>query len=246
MRLDKALVAQGICRSRTEAQALLDAELISVDGRRGLKASAETAADAVLARHDTGPRFVSRGALKLEAALTKFGIDVAGKTALDVGASTGGFTECLLRRGIKSVIAIDVGHGQMATEIEADPRVQSREGVNARSLSPGDFPHPFDIIAVDVSFISLTLVLPALASLLTPSGDLVCLVKPQFEVGAAHLGKGGIVRDPKARAEALERVAGAANALGLRETARMVSPIEGSDGNTEFLLHLRLGEKQRL
>ncbi len=243
MRLDKALVAQGICRSRTEAQSLLDAELISVDGRRGLKASAETAADAVLARHDTGPRYVSRGALKLEAALTEFGIDVAGKTALDVGASTGGFTECLLRRGIKSVIAIDVGHGQMAAEIEADPRVQSREGVNARSLSLGDFPYLFDVIVVDVSFISLTLILPALAPLLTRLGDLICLVKPQFEVGAAHLGKGGIVRDPKARTEALERVAGAANALGLRETARMVSPIEGSDGNTEFLLHLRLGEK---
>lgn len=130
----------------------------------------------------------------------------------------------------------------MAAEIEADPRVQSREGVNARSLSPGDFPHLFDMIVVDVSFISLTLILPALAPLLLPSGDLICLVKPQFEVGAAHLGKGGIVRDPRARAEALERVAGAANALGLRETARMVSPIEGSDGNTEFLLHLRLGE----
>lgn len=242
MRLDKALVAQGICRSRTEAQTLLDAELISVDGRRGLKASAETAADAVLARHDTGPRFVSRGALKLEAALTEFGIDVTGKAALDVGASTGGFTECLLRRGIGSVIAIDVGHGQMAAEVASDPRVQSREGVNARSLSPSDFPQPFDIIVVDVSFISLTLILPALAPLLLPAGDLICLVKPQFEVGQAHLGKGGIVRDPKARAEALERVSGAAKALGLRETARTVSPIEGSDGNTEFLLHLQLRE----
>ncbi len=242
MRLDKALVARGICRSRTEAQTLLDAEMISVDGRRGLKASAETSATAVLARHDTGPRFVSRGALKLEAALTGFGVDVAGKQALDVGASTGGFTECLLRRGAGSVIAIDVGHGQMAAEIEADPRVQSREGINARSLSPGDFPHLFDVIVADVSFISLTLVLPALAPLLLPAGEMICLVKPQFEVGPAYLGKGGIVRDPKARTEALERVADAANALGLREAARTVSPIEGSDGNTEFLLHLRLGE----
>jgi len=242
MRLDKALVAQGLCRSRTEAQSLLDADLISVDGRRGLKASAETAAGAVLVRHDTGPRFVSRGAIKLETALTQFGIDVAGRKALDVGASTGGFTECLLRRCIASVIAVDVGHGQMAPEIEADPRVQSREGVNARSLSLSDFPHLFDVIVVDVSFISLTLILPALAPLLTPNGDLVCLVKPQFEVGAAHLGKGGIVRDPKARAEALERIAGAASALSLREAGRTVSPIEGSDGNTEFLLHLRLGE----
>ena len=238
MRLDKALVAAGVCRSRTEAQALLDAELISVNGKRGLKASAETAKDAVLARHDTGPRFVSRGALKLEGALSEFGIDVTGLNALDVGASTGGFTECLLRRGGASVIAVDVGHGQMAEGIASDPRVQSREGVNARSLTPADFPHPFGIIVVDVSFISLTLILPALAPLLAKGGSLICLVKPQFEVGAAHLGKGGIVRDAKARAEALERAAGAAQALGLRETGRMVSPIEGSNGNIEFLLRL--------
>ena len=238
MRLDKALVAAGVCRSRTEAQALLDAELISVNGKRGLKASAETASDAVLARHDTGPRFVSRGALKLEGALTEFGVDVAGLNALDVGASTGGFTECLLRRGVASVIAVDVGHGQMAQEIASDPRVQSREGVNARSLTPADFPHPFGLIVVDVSFISLTLILPALAPLLAEGGSLICLVKPQFEVGASHLGKGGIVRDAKARAEALERAASAAQALGLRETGRTVSPIEGSDGNVEFLLRL--------
>ncbi len=244
MRLDKALVALGICRSRAEAQTLLDAELVSVNGRRGLKASAETDAGDVLARHDTGPRFVSRGAHKLEGALAEFGIDAAGKNALDAGASTGGFTECLLRRGVQSVIAVDVGHGQMAPEIASDPRVQSREGVNARSLTLSDFPHPFEIIVADLSFISLTLVLPALAPLLTPSGDLVCLVKPQFEVGAAHLGKGGIVRDPKARAGALERVAGAAGALGLREIGRMTSPITGSDGNTEFLLHLQPKEKE--
>lgn len=239
MRLDKALVTGGICRSRGEAQTLLDAELISVNGRRGLKASAETAEDAVLARHDTGPRFVSRGALKLDGALTEFGMSVGGLNALDVGASTGGFTECLLRRGIQSVIAVDVGHGQMAAEIAADPRVQSREGINARSLVLSDFPHPFEIIVVDVSFISLSLILPALTPLLTDSGDLICLVKPQFEVGAAHLGKGGIVRSIKDRAEALERVSHAALALGLTEAARMVSPIEGSDGNTEFLLRLR-------
>ena len=245
MRLDKALVARGLCRSRTEAQALLAAGLISADGRRGLKASAETSEDAVLRRHDAGPRFVSRGALKLEGALTEFGLDAAGKTALDVGASTGGFTECLLRRGIASVVAVDVGHGQMAPEIASDPRVQSREGVNARFLTPADFPPPFapfDVIVADMSFISLTLVLPALAPLLADGGDLVCLVKPQFEVGHAHLGKGGIVRDPKARAAALERVVGASRALGLHEAGRMVSPIAGSDGNAEFLLRLQHGE----
>lgn len=242
MRLDTALVARGICRSRTEAQALLRAGLISVDGRRGLKASAEAAETAVLTRHDTGPRFVSRGALKLDAALTKFSLDVSGKTALDVGASTGGFTECLLRRGIGSVIAVDVGHGQMVPTIASDPRVESREGVNARFLSPADFPcpfEPFDLVVADMSFISLTLVLPALRPLLAASGEMVCLVKPQFEVGHTHLGRGGIVRDLKARAEALERVASAARALGLREAGRMTSPIEGSDGNVEFLLRLQ-------
>ena len=238
MRLDKALVAGGVCRSRTEAQALLAAGLISVNGRRGLKASADTAEDAVLARHDAGPRFVSRGALKLDGALTEFKIDVSGLNALDVGASTGGFTECLLHRGAASVIAVDVGHGQMAAQLASDPRVQSREGVNARSLTPADFPHPFGIIVVDVSFISLSLILPALMPLLADTGNLVCLVKPQFEVGAGHLGKGGIVREAKARAEAVERIANAAHALGLRETGRTVSPIEGSDGNVEFLLRL--------
>lgn len=239
MRLDKALAARGICRSRTEAQALIAAELISVDGKRGYKASADIDDEALLARHDDGPRFVSRGALKLEAALDEFGIDVTHKKALDVGASTGGFTECLLRRGIGSVIAVDVGHGQMVPEIAGDPRVQSREGVNARSLTPADFPHAFDLVVADLSFISLTLVLPALTPLLARSADLICLVKPQFEVGAAHLGKGGIVRDRKARTEALERVAQAAAALGLREWGRMTSPIEGSDGNGEFLLRLQ-------
>ena len=236
--LNKALVTAGICRSRGEAQSLLDAELISVDGKRGLKASAIPADGAVLARHDDGPRFVSRGALKLDAALSEFGLNVQGLNALDVGASTGGFTECLLRRGAAQVIAVDVGHGQMAPEIASDPRVQSREGVNARSLSPADFPHPFGIVVADVSFISLSLVLPALAPLLAANGVLVCLVKPQFEVGAAYLGKGGIVRSDRARAEALERVVHAARAVGLRETARIVSPIEGSDGNIEFLLRL--------
>ncbi|MGI4792431.1 MAG: TlyA family RNA methyltransferase [Janthinobacterium lividum] len=239
MRLDKALVLRGVCRSRTEAQTLIDEEMITVNGQHGFKASALTADDAVLARHDVGPRFVSRGALKLEGALTDFGIDVSGFAALDVGASTGGFTECLLRRGVSSVIAIDVGHDQMVLEIASDPRVQSREGVNARSLTPADFPHLFDIIVADLSFISLTLVLPALAPLLAPGGELICLVKPQFEVGQAHLGKNGVVRDPKARTEALERVAGAAKALGLREKGRMTSPIEGSDGNVEFLLRLQ-------
>ena len=239
MRLDKALYARGLCLSRTEAQKLISEDSVTVNGRPVSKVSLEVSDLDVLAVVDTGPRWVGRGALKLEAALTQFPIETAGRRALDVGASTGGFTECLLRRGVQSVHAVDVGHGQMAPDIAADPRVHLREGINARSLTPEDFPHPFDLIVADLSFISLTLVLPALAPLLTSGGDLVCLVKPQFEVGAMKLGKGGIVRDAQSRADALMRVALGAAACGLKEMGRMTSPITGGDGNIEFLLWLK-------
>jgi 23S rRNA (cytidine1920-2'-O)/16S rRNA (cytidine1409-2'-O)-methyltransferase len=239
MRLDKALVVRGLCRSRAEAQAALDDGAVTVDGLVVRKASLTVGVEAALVMTDTGPRWVSRGALKLDAALAHFRIDVAGRAALDVGASTGGFTECLLRRGAASVHAVDVGHGQMVPALSADPRVRSREGVNARSLAPTDFPHPFGIIVADLSFISLSLVLPALTPLLGAGGDLVCLVKPQFEVGLAKVGKGGIVRDAGAREEALARVVTAAHACGLTEQGRMTSPIEGTEGNVEFLLWLK-------
>ena len=239
MRLDKALVERGLCRSRGEAQARLDAGEVTVNGAAALKASLDVADGAVLVVADTGPRWVSRGALKLDAALSSFNIDVRGRRALDVGASTGGFTEVLLARSAASVHAVDVGHGQMVPALALDPRVISCEGVNARTLAPADFPHPFEIVVAGVSFISLTLILPALVPLLAPGGDIVCLVKPQFEVGPAHLGKNGIVRDPKAQAAALLRVIDAASALGLSEQGRRDSPIAGSEGNTEFLLWLK-------
>ena len=238
MRLDKVLVMRGLCRSRAEAQEMIDAGAVTVNGRIASKPSEEVGEGAIVTVKDTGPRWVSRGAIKLDAALSEFGLDVAGRNALDVGASTGGFTECLLRRGAASVHAVDVGHGQMAPELAADRRVTLREGVNARSLTPGDFPHPFGIVVADLSFISLTLVLPALSPLLNGSGDLICLVKPQFEVGAGNLNKGGIVRDAQLREEALTRVVSAATACGLREQARMTSPITGADGNIEYLLWL--------
>ena len=239
MRLDKALVVRGLCRSRAEAQAALDGDLVTLDGRIVHKASQIIGEEAVLTVAEIGPRWVSRAALKLDAALTAFAITVAGRTALDVGASTGGFTECLLRRGAASVHAVDVGHGQMVPALASDPRVHSREGVNARLLTPTDFPHPFGVLVADLSFISLTLVLPALAPLLGAEGDMVCLVKPQFEVGQTGLGKGGIVRDVRAREEAVTRVVQAASACGLIECGRMTSPIEGSEGNIEFLLWLK-------
>ena len=232
---------RGLCRSRAEAQAAIDAGTVTLNGVGVTKASLLVGEESTLAVAEVGPSWVSRSAQKLDAALTRFGIAIAGRAALDVGASTGGFTECLLRRGAASVYAIDVGHGQMVSSIASDPRVCSREGVNARSVTPSDFPHPFDVIVADLSFISLTLVLPALAPLLGEGGDLVCLVKPQFEVGAAKLGKGGIVRDPRAHEEALARVVGAARACGLSEQGRMPSIIEGTEGNREFLVWLKTG-----
>jgi len=165
MRIDKALVVRGLCRSRAEAQAALDAGTVTSDGAAVSKASLLVSEESALSVAEAGPGWVSRAAPKLDAALTHFGIAAGGRAALDVGASTGGFTECLLRRGAASVYAIDVGHGQMVSSIASDPRVCSREGVNARSVSPSDFPHPFDVIVADLSFISLTLVLPALAPL---------------------------------------------------------------------------------
>ena len=234
-RLDKALVRRGLARSRTEAQALLAAGQVVVNGRAVAKASVCVDEAAAITVQGGRLPFVSRGGLKLQAALETFGITVTGRTALDVGASTGGWTDCLLQRGARRVVALDVGHGQMAPGIAADPRVELREGVNARFLSPQDFASPFDLIVADLSFISLTLVLPALVPLLTPGGDLVCLVKPQFEVGVEKLGRGGVVRNADARREALRRVVAAAQSLGLRDAGRMDSPILGMTGNQEFL-----------
>lgn len=239
MRLDKVLVLRGLCRSRAEAQEFIAAGAVTVNGRIAGKPSEEVGEGAVVTIEDSSPRWVSRGGLKLDAALAEFGLNVSGRSALDIGASTGGFTECLLRRGASSVHAVDVGHGQMVPELATDRRVTLREGVNARSLTPSDFPYPFDIVVADLSFISLTLVLPALLPLLSVGGDIVCLVKPQFEVGAGNLGKNGVVQSASAREEALGRVILAAAACGLREMARMTSPITGTEGNIEFLVWLR-------
>ncbi len=241
-RLDKALVRRGLARSRTEAQALIEAGQVTAAGVIAVKPSLPVSEDTLLVIEGERLAYVSRAGLKLAAALDTFPIPVAGRTALDVGASTGGFTDCLLQRGIARIVAIDVGHGQMIPTLAADPRVESREGVNARAVSPTDFDAPFDVIVADLSFISLTLVLPALAPLLRPDGDLVCLIKPQFEVGAGKLGKGGLVRDAADREHAVARVREAARALGLTERGRIVSPILGGAGNMEFMLWLRWEE----
>lgn len=230
---------RGLCRSRAEAQDIVDDGVVTVNGRVALKPSEAVGVETQITVSDNSPRWVSRGAIKLDAALSQFGVNVSEICALDVGAATGGFTECLLRRGAAHVHALDVGHGQMVPALTSDPRVTLYEGVNARFLTPSDFPYPFPLIVVDVSFISLTLIIPALAALMTSSGDLLCLVKPQFEVGAGKLDHGGIVRDPALREQALERVVTCAIENGFMEARRMTSPITGTNGNVEFLVWLK-------
>lgn len=247
LRLDLALVRRGLARSRAEAQALLDAGQVAVAGRTAAKPSLLVTDADLLEVSGARCPFVSRAGLKLEAALETFGISVTHCTALNIGASTGGFSDCLLQRGAARVDAIDVGHGQLAPSLVSEPRLCYREGINARALSPADFPAPFDIIVIDLSFISLTFVLPILPPLLHSHGDLVCLVKPQFEVGIHGLGKRGVVRDPQAQQAALERVRESARAAGLCEQGCRDSPILGSEGNREFLLWLtgKAGEAAR-
>jgi 23S rRNA (cytidine1920-2'-O)/16S rRNA (cytidine1409-2'-O)-methyltransferase len=210
-----------------------EAGAVTVDG-----VVARTAGQAVTEAADivAEPGFVGRGALNLAAALDRFGHDPRGADALDVGASTGGFTEVLLARGARRVIALDVGRGQLHATLAADPRVTSLEGVNARHLAAGDLPFAPDLVVVDVSFISLTLVLPPVLALAAPAARLVTLVKPQFEVGRAHIGKGGIVRPGAPVEAAVGRVVAAVAAAGFRPLGTIASPIRGGDGNEEVLL----------
>lgn len=184
---------------------------------------------------DPASRFVGRGGLKLEGALREFQIDVTGLNCLDVGASTGGFTDCLLQNGAQHVVSVDVGHNQIDWRLRSDKRVEVREGVNARYLKPEDFEAEFDLIVMDVSFISATKILPALVPLLKADGRLVLLIKPQFEVGRGEVGKGGIVRDPEQHKRVIEEVNSAAKELGLRVRNVIESPLRGADGNVEFL-----------
>src|SRR5580658_2028538 len=236
-RLDQILVERGLADSREKARALILAGSVLVEGQKSDKpghAFPETCRIEVAERLP----YVSRGGFKLAAALDHFEIDVSGRVCLDVGASTGGFTDCLLQRGAARVYAIDVGHGQLDWKIRSDPRVIVQEGVNARYLRPGDFPEPFDLAVCDASFISATLLIPAFAPLLSERGEMIILVKPQFEVGKDQVGKGGIVRDPALHQAACDRVRTAVEALGFT-TSIMESPILGAEGNREFLLYAR-------
>jgi 23S rRNA (cytidine1920-2'-O)/16S rRNA (cytidine1409-2'-O)-methyltransferase len=237
-RVDKLLVERGLAESRTKAQAMVMAGVVLVNEQRINKSSDLVAPDAeirVKGADDPASRYVGRGALKLEAALRDFDISVEGLTCLDVGASTGGFTDCLLQHGACKVISIDVGHNQIDWRLRTDPRVEVREGVNARYLKPDDFPNRFGLVVMDVSFISATKILPAIVPLLTDTGRLITLIKPQFEVGRGEVGKGGIVRDPQKHARVIDEVNRAAEKLGLQVRSVIESPIQGADGNVEFL-----------
>jgi 23S rRNA (cytidine1920-2'-O)/16S rRNA (cytidine1409-2'-O)-methyltransferase len=237
-RIDKLLVERGLADSRTKAQAMVMAGVVLVDEQRVEKPSHQFDTNSsirIKGGDDPTSRYVGRGGLKLEAALREFQIDVTGLDCLDVGASTGGFTDCLLQHGARRVFAIDVGHNQIDWRLRNDPRVEVREGVNARYLQPEDFPYRFDVAVMDVSFISASKVLPAIVPLLVAGGVIITLIKPQFEVGRGEVGGGGVVRDPAKRARVVEEVNNAARALGLDVVNVIESPIQGAEGNVEYL-----------
>ena len=236
-RLDLLVVERGLAGSREKAQALILAGQVLVNGQKADKAGANVDVDATIELL-AQPRYVGRGGLKLEAALDHFGISVNGKICLDVGSSTGGFTDCLLQRGASRVYAIDVGTGQLDWKLRNDPRVIVQEQVNARYLTRAQVPQPIALAVCDVSFISITMILPALAGLLAEDAEMVILVKPQFELDRDQVGKGGIIRDPALHHRACQRVEKAVQQLGF-QTQIIPSPILGAEGNREFLLHAR-------
>ena len=241
-RLDVALVERGLCGSRERARALILAGHVRVDGQTVSKAGTPVAVSASITIDAPDHPYVGRGGLKLAHALDAFGLDVRDRLALDIGASTGGFTDVLLRRGAHRVVALDVGHGQLDWKIRSDPRVVVLERVNARTLTPEQLPEDartFGVVTIDVSFISLRQVLPPLPALLAPDGDVVALVKPQFEAGREDVGKGGIVRDPAVQVRVVEEVSASASGLGFERAGMVESPITGMEGNREFLIHLR-------
>lgn len=241
VRIDTLLVERGLAPTRSKAQGLVLAGEVRVDGERVDKAGALVPADAkVVLTGRAALRYVSRGGLKLEGALADLGVPVAGRVALDAGASTGGFTDCLLQAGAVRVYAVDVGRAQLAWRLRQDPRVVVLEARDIRTLPAGAVPEPIDLGTVDVSFISLVKVLPSIRPLLRPDADLLALVKPQFEVGPAAVGKGGVVRDPAARQAAVDRVAAAAAACGFDVVGSAPSRLLGPKGNREVFLHLHL------
>lgn len=246
MRADVYLTANGHTESRQKAKRLIEEGLVTVDGKILRKPSEEI--DDGKHSVEVGELFayVGRGGCKLEAALNAFHINVAGLSAIDIGASTGGFTDCLLQRGAVRVWAVDSGEGQLAPRLRSDARVVSMERCNARYLTAKDIGQAVDLIVMDVSFISATYLIPLFPSLLKTGGEAVCLIKPQFEVGKQAIGKGGIVKDRRAHRMAVCRVLDAARAVGMKPIGLIPSPITGGDGNREFLAHFACGDSQLL
>ncbi len=238
VRLDQLVVDRGLAPSRERARALILAGQVSVAGRVASKAGTAVDDDAEVALSSPDHPYVGRGGLKLAHALDTFNIEVRGREALDVGASTGGFTDVLLQRGAARVVALDVGHGQIDWTLRTDARVMVIEHFNARHLALTDLPGPVDVVKIDVSFISLRQILPVIPPLLRPGADVVALVKPQFEAGRAEV-RNGVIRDADVQARVQEEIAAAAAAVGLTRVASTPSPITGQKGNVEFLLHLR-------
>lgn len=243
VRIDRLLVERGLVPSRERAQALILAGRVLVHEQKVAKSGTSVEADAEIRLLGEEQRYVSRGGQKLERALEHWRVDVTGRACADIGASTGGFTDCLLQRGAASVLAVDTGYGQIDAKLRNDPRVTLLERTNARYLTPEDVSGKVDLIAMDVSFISATLVLPAVANSLARLGtEWVVLVKPQFEVGREAIGKGGIVRDEAAQQRAVNKVSDAITQVGGHAVEVVESPILGAEGNREFLLHAVMGK----
>ena len=238
MRIDAYLFEKGYTKSRTESKNLILKGAVSVNGRVITKPSYDIEGEEITVSVDrSSVKYVSRGGLKLEFALDSFKIDVFGRRAIDIGASSGGFTDCLIKRNVNSVIAIDSGKGQLSADIANDKRVTSIESYNARFLSADDLPYIPNLCVMDVSFISATLIMPAIYSVLSSGADFVCLIKPQFEVGKENVGKGGIVKNMRARELAVSKVIDFAVNIGFTFKGIIESPILGGDGNTEYLAH---------
>lgn len=243
-RLDTALVERGLVTGRDKAKAVIMAGQVYVNGQKADKAGTEVLQeDQIELRGETLP-YVSRGGLKLEKAMQSFPIRLEDAVCMDIGASTGGFTDCMLQNGARRVYAIDVGYGQLAWKLRGDPRVVNLERTNFRYVTREQVPDPVDFASVDVSFISLALILPAACPLLREKGEMVCLVKPQFEAGRGKVGKKGVVREPETHIEVLRKVTGMAEENGFAPLMLEHSPIKGPEGNIEYLLYLRKGEAE--
>ena len=238
-RLDVLLVKKNLAESREKAKAVIMSGIVYVDGQKEDKAGSMFEDTALVEVRGSTLKYVSRGGLKLEKAMEQFGVGLSGKVCMDVGASTGGFTDCMLQNGAKKVYSVDVGHGQLAWKLRNDERVVCMEKTNIRYVTPEEIPERIQFVSIDVSFISITKVLGPVQALMEPEGDVVCLIKPQFEAGREKVGKKGVVRDPAVHLEVIQMVASFAGSIGLEALHLDFSPIKGPEGNIEYLLHLK-------